>query len=107
MMESYRVELKPHGIDCTTVCPGWIRTPMTDAVGFDLPKMLDLEIAVGTIIQAIEKKKTFVAFPGDLVRRLRFLNMLPWGTSDGLIAKEFAKLERLRKPNADDKSDSE
>lgn len=106
MMESYRVELKPHGIVCTTVCPAWIRTPMTEAVELDLPKMLEPEFAVALIVQAVEKKKPFIAFPGNLVRRVRFLNMLPWGTSDGLIAREFAKLERLRKPTAEDKTES-
>src|SRR5262249_24234672 len=37
MMDSLRVELRPHGIDVTTICPGWIRTPLTDNI--DVPHL--------------------------------------------------------------------
>ena len=29
LMDSLRVELRNYGIACSTICPGWIRTPMT------------------------------------------------------------------------------
>src|SRR5438874_5579250 len=32
LLEGLRVELKPFGITVTTICPGWIRTPLTAKV---------------------------------------------------------------------------
>jgi NAD(P)-dependent dehydrogenase (short-subunit alcohol dehydrogenase family) len=34
LMEGMRVELKPHGINVTIICPGWIRTPLAGMVPY-------------------------------------------------------------------------
>ena len=36
LLESLRMELEPEGIWVTTVCPGFIKTPLTDANRFPL-----------------------------------------------------------------------
>ncbi|MER3415766.1 MAG: short-chain dehydrogenase [Gemmataceae bacterium] len=85
LMESLRFELKPHGIRCTTVCPGWIRTPLAEYAPFPKPDMLEAEDAARRIWRAIERRKEFVAFP----LRPRLLQALgrrlPAGLSDWLL----------------------
>src|SRR5262249_51890473 len=41
LVESLRVEVRRHGIFTTLVCPGWIRTPMTQSTRLKVP-MLEL-----------------------------------------------------------------
>ncbi len=62
-MQGLRTELKPLGINVTTICPGWIRTPMTAPLHARLRDMLDLEPAIAHMLHAIETKRAFYAFP--------------------------------------------
>ena len=47
LMEALRVQVRPRGIWTTTVCPGWIRTPMTGATAQAArsPGMLEVDDA--------------------------------------------------------------
>ncbi len=92
LFDALRVELKPHGIATTTVCPGWIRTPMTANVRFPIPRMLDVADAAGRILRAIERRRPFVAFPANMRRRLGLLRWLPLGLSDWLMDREMRRL---------------
>ncbi len=86
IMEGVRGEVKPLGVHVTTVCPGWIRTPMTDQLADKVP-MMDVEPAARRILQAIHKKKTFVAFPPLLVWRMRLLKWSPLFMRDWLLRR--------------------
>ncbi len=92
MMEGLRIELKPHGIDVTTFCPGWIRTPMTDAVEVPMPDLMDVDYAVEQMLHAIQRRKRFVAFPGWLSWRVWLLKVLPPSISDWLIERMLRKV---------------
>src|SRR4051794_29959384 len=45
LMDALRVELRPTGITTTTVCPGWVRTPMTANIDLHLPVMMEVNEA--------------------------------------------------------------
>lgn len=92
LMESLRVELKPCGIHVTTICPGWVRTPMTEGLDVPQPHRLEVDDAANRILTAIRKKKAFVAFPGPSVRRLRFLALLPSTWSDWFLFRVLRSL---------------
>ncbi len=62
-MQGLRTEVKPLGLDVTTVCPGWIRTPMTAPLHAKLRDMMEMEPAIRHILHAIETKQAFYAFP--------------------------------------------
>ena len=76
LCESLRAELRPLGIDVTTICPAWIRTPMTKDLRVPRADIMTLERAADIILDAIRRKKAFVAFPRRMVWRLR-LFVLP------------------------------
>ena len=60
LFDALRVELKPHGIATTTVCPGWIRTPMTANLRIPVPKMLDVTDAARSAFCRRSKSTTAV-----------------------------------------------
>jgi short-subunit dehydrogenase len=96
MFDALRYELRPHGIQVTTVCPGWLRTPMTAHVDVPMPHILEPEDAAGRILRAIERGQTFLAFPTPMVFQVRLLRWLPHGLSDWLVHRS---LRRLRQDN--------
>jgi len=94
LLDSLRVELKPLGIACTIVCPGWTRTPLTESVKVPTLKMMKVEDAVRRIIQAIRSRKSFVAFPSGDAWQVQLLRYLPRSISDWLVERYLANLKR-------------
>jgi NAD(P)-dependent dehydrogenase (short-subunit alcohol dehydrogenase family) len=95
-MQGVRTEVRPYGIHVTTICPGWIRTPMTATLHNRLREMLELQPAIEHILHAIETKRAVYAFPRSLARRLRFLNWLPLSWADALLARMSRHLQEAK-----------
>jgi NAD(P)-dependent dehydrogenase (short-subunit alcohol dehydrogenase family) len=87
LLEGLRVELTPLGITVTTICPGWIRTPMTATVAVPPSAMMELADATNRILAAIRQGRSFYAFPPALAWRARLLHWLPCGLSDRLTRR--------------------
>ncbi len=96
VLESLRVELQNQNIIVTTVCPSWIRTPMTADVRVPPKDLMELEDACELILFAIRKKKSFYAFPKSAVRVMSFLNMLPRSIGDKLITRRLRKISKTK-----------
>lgn len=63
MMDGFRLELKPHGIRVTTICPGFIESEMTAKNTFKMPFLLNAEPAAKLILKAIRRNKKTYVFP--------------------------------------------
>jgi NAD(P)-dependent dehydrogenase (short-subunit alcohol dehydrogenase family) len=96
LMDSFCVELKPHGIHVSTICPGWIRTPMTAPIANFLPRMLTAEDAARRILMAVRRRKRFFAFPARDSLLLRVLRILPCAAGDWFFAG--VKLPKVETP---------
>jgi short-subunit dehydrogenase len=92
IMDGLRVELAPMGIITTTVCPGWIRTPLTANIEGRLDHLLDAEDAAREIVYAIRKKKAFYTFPRQMRWGLQFLTKLPRSWQDWYITRRMNDL---------------
>jgi short-subunit dehydrogenase len=92
LMDSLRVELRSHGIAATTICPGWVRTPLTSKFELPMPGLLEVEDAVRRMVKAIRKRKAHVAFPRYSAFQVRMLRWLPPAWSDWLLRKLFGRL---------------
>jgi NAD(P)-dependent dehydrogenase (short-subunit alcohol dehydrogenase family) len=90
MMDGLRVELQPLGIAVTTLCPGWIRTPLTQHSDFAKFDMLEVADATRLMLDAIRRRRPFYAFPGHGVRRVRLLKWLPTSWGDWLVRRMLA-----------------
>lgn len=91
LMEGLRAELAPRGIRVTTVCPGWIRTPLT--AGLDIPpsELMEPDEAARRILNAIRQCKAFEVFPRRAAWQARLLTCLPRRLSDRIVARLMEK----------------
>ena len=94
LLEALRVELLPRGVAVTTICPGWIRTPLTENIDVPHPFLMDPQEAVRRILDAVRRRRKFLAFPRPSVRRVRLLRWLPAGASDWLVRRMMAAFAR-------------
>jgi NAD(P)-dependent dehydrogenase (short-subunit alcohol dehydrogenase family) len=93
LMEGMRVELKPHGIDVTIICPGWIRTPLAGMVPVPQDQMMDAAFAADRIVNAIRRRRAYYAFPTGMANQVRLLKWLPSGVSDWLTRRAARKYQ--------------
>jgi short-subunit dehydrogenase len=98
LMDGLRLELRGQNIDCTTLCPGWVRSDMTANIR-NAPQMLGIEEAVQEIVWTIRRRKLFHAFPPSKVWPLRLIRLLPGRMSDWFTARAFER--EFRKIEAD------
>ena len=75
--ESLRVELKTSGVAVVTICPGYIRTPMTAVNKFKMPFLIDVNEAVVRFARAIESKTSFTVIPWTMGIAARILRITP------------------------------
>jgi NAD(P)-dependent dehydrogenase (short-subunit alcohol dehydrogenase family) len=95
LLDALRVDLRPRGIIVTTLCPGWVRTPMTDNVPVRDSDKMKVEEAARRIVRALAARRSFAAFPAGQANRVRLLRLLPRGLGDWLASR---LLRRLRRP---------
>ena len=75
--ESLHLDLKQFNIDVTTICPGFVETPMTATNNHPMPFIIKAPKAALLIANAIEKKKMVYAFPFLFSTIVRMLSLLP------------------------------
>jgi len=83
--EGLRYFLKPYNIDVITILPGFIETALTDKNKFKMPFLMRLEDGVDRIEYAIEKRKSFYAFPKRFYLLIKLISFLPKFMKDFVI----------------------
>lgn len=86
-LESLRVELHGSGVKVVTICPGYIRTPMTANNPYAMPFMLDADEAARRMAYAIERETVFSVIPWQMGLVGRALKFLPRWMYDRLFAR--------------------
>ncbi|MHB1421958.1 MAG: SDR family NAD(P)-dependent oxidoreductase [Gemmataceae bacterium] len=97
LLDALRVELRPKGIAVTTICPAWIRTPLTTPLGLPDKELMDVEEAVRHILRALHARKPFLAFPAGSAWQARLLRHTPLSISDWLTRQWVRKLRKERR----------
>ncbi len=77
MCESYALDLPRWNIDVTTICPGFIDTPLTQKNDHSMPFLLSCEEGAKRIKKAIDKKKVLYVFPWQMALAIHVLRRLP------------------------------
>ena len=72
-----RGSLSRHGIRVNVICPGYVRSPMTDANRFAMPLLMDMETAVARIQKGIRRNRAVIAFPAVTVWLVRLVSAMP------------------------------
>jgi short-subunit dehydrogenase len=76
-LESLRIELRGSGVKVVTICPGFIKTPMTDVNPYPMPFILAAEEAAKRMARAIESGKTFTVIPWQMGLVGQLMKLLP------------------------------
>ncbi len=75
--EALRVDLAPEGIPVSVICPGFVRTPLTDRNDFPMPFRIEADDAARRIVDGIEAQTLDIHFPKRFSIPLRLLTLLP------------------------------
>jgi short-subunit dehydrogenase len=82
-MEGLRIQLRNKGIAVTTICPGFIRTAMTDTHKFRMPWLMEPDKAAGKIVRALGRRTKVYNFPWQTSCLTKFSCWMP----DWLMAR--------------------
>ncbi|MCH2175596.1 MAG: SDR family NAD(P)-dependent oxidoreductase [Lentisphaeria bacterium] len=85
--ESLYYSCQKDNIQFTSICPGFIETPLTDKNDFPMPFIMSSEKASKKITYAISKQKVEYHFPKKLTLYFKFLNALPYKIKKPLMKK--------------------
>lgn len=86
--EALRGNLQRFGIKVNVICPGYIKTPMTEVNNFPMPFLMSVEKAAKIIKNSLAKNKSRIAFPFAFY----FVVWLATLLSNKIIDPIFAKL---------------
>jgi short-subunit dehydrogenase len=82
-MEGLRIQLRERGIAVTTVCPGFILTPMTAINEFHMPWLLQPDEAARRIVRALRRRRKVYNFPWQTTLLMKLTAWLP----DWIVAR--------------------
>ncbi|HEV3261246.1 MAG TPA: SDR family NAD(P)-dependent oxidoreductase [Gemmataceae bacterium] len=82
-MNGLRIQLRNRGIAVTTICPGFVRTPMTDVMHAPMPWMMEAEQAARRIARALRRRRKVYNFPWQTTLLAKSTRWLP----DWIVAR--------------------
>ncbi len=75
--EALRGRFKKDGVKISVVCPGFIRTSMTDINPFPMPGLMESSKAAFKIDKALQKNKAVISFPWYISIVSKVIGILP------------------------------
>jgi short-subunit dehydrogenase len=76
-LEGLRIHLRDKGIAVTTLCPGFVRTPMTAVNAFHMPWLLEADEAARRIVRALHRRRKVYNFPWQTSLLIKLTRWLP------------------------------
>jgi short-subunit dehydrogenase len=76
-MEGLRIQLRERGIAVTTICPGFIQTPMTAVNKFHMPWLMQADEAARRIVRALGRRRKVYNFPWQTALLMKLTAWLP------------------------------
>lgn len=84
-LEALRVELHGSGVAVVTICPGYIKTSMTNINPYPMPFILEADEAARRIAAAVARQTSFAVIPWQMGMIGWLLKLLPRGLYDRLF----------------------
>ena len=84
-LEGLRIQLRGRGVAVTTICPGFIKTPMTAVNSFKMPWLLEADEAARRIARALAHRRKVYNFPWQTALMMKLTRWLP----DWVIARSM------------------
>jgi short-subunit dehydrogenase len=96
LMEGLRIQLRGKGVAVTTICPGFVRTPMTAVNEFSMPFLLEADEAARRIVKALRRRVKVFDFPWQTALLMKLTRWLP----DWIMARTLASYNENPPPPA-------
>ena len=93
-LEALRVELHGSGVAVSTVCPGYVATPMTARNPYPMPFLLEADDAARRIARTIDARRRYAIVPWQMAIVGRIMGLLPAGAFEWLAARSGRKPRR-------------
>jgi short-subunit dehydrogenase len=93
-LEGLRVELRGSGVRVTTICPGYIATPMTERNPYPMPFIIGADDAARRFARAIDAGTRYAVIPWQMAIVGRILGLLPGWLFDRVAAGAGRKPRR-------------
>ena len=84
---------RAQGMRVHAVCPGYIRTPMTERNAFPMPLLMSAEDAAHRMLRGIARDRVRIAYPWPLYAAARLLGALPPRWIGALMGRFPAKAQ--------------
>jgi short-subunit dehydrogenase len=91
MLEGLRAAVARHGVTVTTVCPGFVRTELTEGNAFPMPFMIEADQAARSICDGLERGQMEIVFPLPMAVLMKTARLLPvrvWAAVMGRAARK-------------------
>ena len=86
LAESLRVELAPR-VDVRLVCPGFVRSRLTEKNDFRMPAIIDADEAAREVIRGLQGNRFEIHFPKRFTLAVKLLQLMPYALSLRLTAR--------------------
>ncbi|MCW8996348.1 MAG: SDR family NAD(P)-dependent oxidoreductase [Psychromonas sp.] len=77
LAKSLAIDLLPEKINVSLICPGFVKTPLTDKNDFKMPLLITAEQAADYIVTGLQKGKKEIHFPRKFTYLLKLFAYLP------------------------------
>jgi short-subunit dehydrogenase len=86
-LEGLRIQLRNRGIAVTALCPGFVKTPMTEVNDFHMPFLLEADEAARRMLRALARRRKVYNFPWPMALLMKLTAWLP----DWIMARSMKK----------------
>lgn len=84
-LESLRAELRGSGLQVATICPGYLRTPLTAGNRFKMPGLMEPEEAARQLLLRAARGAELIVLPRRMAWLARALGLLPAAWHDRIL----------------------
>lgn len=85
--EALRGSLAKENVEVSVICPGYVKTPMTDVNEFPMPFIISPEKAAKIIVKGLSNNRGRIAFPLPMYWIMLFIGILPNWLTDPLFTR--------------------
>ncbi len=87
LLESLRIHVARDGVRVITVCPGFVRTDLTESNSFPMPFIIDADAAGRAICDGLERERTEIVFPTRMAILMKAARLVPVGLWSALWSR--------------------
>lgn len=77
LAESLKLELEDKNIDVKVICPGFVKTPLTDKNDFHMPMIIEAEDAAKAIANGLTRRAFEIHFPKRMTLLMKLMRIVP------------------------------